>query len=175
LWEEKGRNREKVEGNGNYIGRIMFGNFISSLYEQKVGSQDLERVKELVSGFYRIPKMVLDKVKVKFSSLPTIYLYIAKRVGDYLKVLYLPIGKILGLYDPLKKEIYVEKNIPYSQKIKTLLHEYVHAAQDYLGRLSNKSRNHIESEARLVSEYLFKIYSQASQRYPSSLGCLALI
>jgi len=56
-----------------------------------------------------------------------------------------------------------------------LLHEYVHAAQHYLGKIYNNSREKIEEEARRVSEYLFKIYNRAPQKLASSLNYLALI
>lgn len=154
---------------------FLLNNLVNSLYEQKIENKDLEKVKQLVSNYYRIPKEVLDKVKVKMSNLPTIYVCFVRRIGDYLQILYKPIAKILGLYDPKNKEIYIDKNISYNQKIKTALHEYVHAAQDYLGKLSKLNREKLEEEARSVSEHLFKIYNQASQKFLSFLNYLAPI
>jgi len=150
--------------------RPLFDNLLSSLYKDEINKEDLERAKELVSKFYKIPKDVLDKVRLKSSYLSTIYACFIRKMGDYLQIIYRPIGKILGLYDPSKKEIYIDKNLSYYQKIKTLLHEYIHAAQDYLGKLYTKSRGELEEEAHKVSECLFKIYNQASQKFLSFLG-----
>lgn len=145
----------------------LFEKLLSRLYDNGIRSEDLESVKRLVSNFYKIPKEALDNVKVKTSYLPTIYACFVIRIGDYLKIIYKPIGKILGLYDPRRKEIYIDKNLSYSQRIKTILHEYIHAAQDYLGKLYIKNRRELEEEAYKVSAYLSKIYSQASRKFPS--------
>jgi len=147
--------------------RSLFDNLLSSLYKNEIKREDLEKVKELVSSFYKIPQNVLNRVKLKSSYLPTIYACFIRKIGDYLQIIYRPIAKILGFYDPNRKEVYVDRNLPYHQKIKTLLHEYVHAAQDYLGKFYTKSRKELEKEAHEVSEYLFKIYNRASQKFPS--------
>jgi len=154
---------------------FLFGNLLSSLYESEIKPNDLERAKQLVSNFYRIPKEVLDKVKVKTSHLPTIYACFIRKIDDYLQIIYKPIGKILGLYNPERKEIYIDRSSPYKQKIKTILHEYIHAVQDYLGKFYTKSRKELEEEAYKVSDYLSKIYSQTSQKFLSSSNYLALI
>ena len=153
----------------------MFEKLISRLYENEIRNEDLEKTKSLVSNFYKIPKEVLDKVKVKTSYLPTIYVCFIRRIGDYLQIIYKPIGRILGLYDPIRKEIYIEKNLSSSQRIKTILHEYIHVAQDYLGKLYTKSRKELEEEAYKVSDYLSKIYNQAFRKFPSFSSYLALI
>jgi len=155
--------------------RPLFDSLLSSLYKDEINNEDLERAKELVSKFYKIPKDVLDRVKLKTSYLPTIYACFIRKIGDYSQIIYRPIGKILGLYDPSKKEIYIDKNLSYYQKIKTLLHEYIHAAQDYLGKLYIKSRRELEEKAHKISEYLSKIYSQASQKFLSFSSYLTLI
>jgi len=154
---------------------LAFSNFLHDLYEQRICSEDLEKVKQLVANFYQIPKKVLDRVKVKMANLPTIYLYAMRRVGNYLQILYRPIGKILGIYHPEKREIYVDKNISYSQKLKALIHEYIHTAQQYLGKFKRFSKEELEREAYKVSDYLFKIYSRAFQKPLSFLSYLALI
>lgn len=163
-----------MEGNGCII-MFAFNRLFNELYEQRIYSEDLERVKTLVSNFYKIPKEALDKVKVKIASLPTIYLCIIRKVGDWLQILYKPIGKILGLYHPEKKEIYIDKNIPYYQKLKALIHEYIHAAQQYLGKFKNSSRQELEEEAYKVSSYLFRIYNRAFRKPLSFLNYPALI
>ena len=155
--------------------KYMWKNFLRNLYKENVTSNDLEKIKNLVSSFYKIPKEALDKVKVKYSSLPTICMYIVRRIGNYIQILYKPIAKVLGLYSPETKEVYIDRNLPFYAKIKTLLHEYVHAAQDYLGKLYRKTRKELEEEAHKVSDYLFKIYSRASQKPPSSLSYPTLI
>jgi len=147
--------------------RPLFDNLLSILYENEIKREDLEKVKKLVSSFYKIPKNVLDRVKLKFSYLPTIYTCFIRKIVDYLQIIYKPIGKILGFYDPKRKEVYVDRNLSYHQKIKTLLHEYVHAVQDYLGKFYTKSRREVEEEAYKVSEYLFKIYNQVSRKFLS--------
>ena len=162
-----------MERNGCVV--MVFNNLLSSLYKERICSEDLERIKQLVANFYKIPKEALDKVKVKIANLPTIYLCITRKVGDWLQILYKPIGKILGLYHPEKKEIYIDKNIPYYQKLKALIHEYIHAAQQYLGKFKNSSRQELEEEAYKVSSYLFRIYNRAFRKPLSSLNCLALI
>jgi hypothetical protein len=154
---------------------FLFGNLLSRLYESEINAEDLERAKQLVSKFYQIPKEVLDKVKVKTSHLPTIYACFIRKIGNYLQIVYKPIGKILGLYSPERKEIYIDRNLPYYQKIKTILHEYVHAAQDYLGRLYTKTREELEEEARNVSGRLFKIYNQVSRKFLSFLNYPILV
>jgi len=63
----------------------------------------LERAKQLVSKFYQIPKDVLDKVKVRTSYLPTIYACFIRKIGNYLQIIYKPLIKILGLYNPERK------------------------------------------------------------------------
>ncbi len=141
---------------------------LSKLYDyEEINNKDLEKTKELVSKIYNIPKSLLDKVKVRFSTLPTIYVYSIRRVGNYLEVIYKPIAKILGFYNPAKKEIYIEKRLSPYQKFKTLIHEYIHAAQDYLGKLYTKSKEELEEEAYRLSDKLSKIYNQVSQKYPS--------
>jgi predicted metallopeptidase len=155
--------------------RDLFEKLIPKLYDSEIRNEDLEKAKNIVSDFYKIPKTALDNVKVKTSYLPTIYACIVRRVGDYLQIIYKPIGKILGLYNPLKKEIYIDKNLSYPQRIKTILHEYIHAAQDYLGKLYTKSRKELEEEAYKVSDYLSKIYNQAFRKSPSFSSYQALI
>jgi len=98
----------------------------------------------LVSNFYKIPKSVLDKVKLKISLLPTIYTCFIRKIGDYLQIIYRPVAKILGLYDSSKKEVYIDRNLSYHQKIRTLLREYVHVVQDYLGKIYIKNRKELE-------------------------------
>jgi len=117
----------------------------------------------------------LDKVKIKPPPLPTICACFKRKIDDYLKIINKPIGKILGLYNPERKEIYIDRSSPYKQKIKTILHEYIHAVQDYLGKFYTKSRKELEEEAYKVSDYLSKIYSQTSQKFLSSSNYLALI
>lgn len=142
------------------------------LYESRIKDKDLETVKNLVSKYYKIPKDVLDNVRIEYKKLPEIWAVFVRKLGNYIQVIYRPLAKILGLYDPVKKEISIDYSLPYYHKIKTLIHEYVHAAQDYLGDIYKKSREKIEKEARLVTNYLFKIYNQASQKYPSFLNYL---
>lgn len=154
----------------------MWHNLLNSLYQKEnLSYKDLEDVKNLVAGYYKIPKKVLDNVKVRFSSLPTAYVCWISKMSNYIKILYQPVAKILGLYYPETKEIYVEKNQSKNNKIKTLIHEYIHAAQDYLGKIYKKSREELEKEAHLISDYLFKIYNQNSQKPFSSSSYLALI
>jgi len=155
--------------------RPLFNNLLSILYKNEIKREDLEKVKELVSNFYKIPKSALDKIKLKTSQLPTIYACFIRKIGDYLQIIYKSVGKFLGFYDPNRKEVYVDKNLSCHQKIKTLLHEYVHAAQDYLGKFYTKSRRELEEEAHKVSEYLSKIYNRASQKSLSFSSYLALI
>jgi hypothetical protein len=155
--------------------RNLFEKLLSKLYDSEIRNEDLERAKSLVSYFYKIPKEALDKVIVKTSYLPTIYACIVRRVGDYLQIIYKPIGKILGLYDPRRKEIYIDKNLSYQQRIKTILHEYIHVAQDYLGKLYTKSRRELEEEAYKVSDYLFKNYNQVFRTFPSFSSYQVLI
>jgi len=81
----------------------LFEKLLSKLYDSEIINEDLEKAKNIVSDFYKIPKTALDNVKVKISYLPTIYACIVRRVGDYLQIIYKSIGKILGLYDPLKR------------------------------------------------------------------------
>ncbi|MFZ8830367.1 MAG: ImmA/IrrE family metallo-endopeptidase [Candidatus Aenigmatarchaeota archaeon] len=153
----------------------MFSNLLSSLYEREINAEDLERAKQLVSKFYQIPKDVLDKVKIKTSYLPTIYAFFIRKIGNYLQIIYKPLVKILGFYNPERKEIYIDRNLSYSQKIKTILHEYVHAAQDYLGKLYTKTIEELEEEAHNVSDYLSKIYNQVSRKFLSFLDYPALV
>jgi len=82
----------------------LFEKLLSKLYDSEIINEDLEKAKKIVYDFYnKIPKGALDNVKVKISYLPTIYACIVRRVGDYLQIIYKSIGKILGLYDPLKR------------------------------------------------------------------------
>ncbi|MFH7880641.1 MAG: hypothetical protein QXI09_01390 [Candidatus Aenigmatarchaeota archaeon] len=143
---------------------------LNQLYEERIRGIDLEIVKTLVSKFYGIPRAILDGVPIIYQRLPEIYEVFVRRVGNSLQVVYKPIGKILGLYDPLRKEIRIDYTLPYYEKIKTLIHEYIHVAQDYLGKLYKKSRRKIEEEAHMVSEYLSRIYNLVSQKYFSSLS-----
>lgn len=144
-----------------------------SNYEVK--KEDLEKVKELVADYYKIPKSFLDRVKVSYSNLPVIYSVYLKRFGDYIILIYKPIAKVFGLYNPSTKEISIDYKLSYSKKIKTLIHEYVHAAQDYLGKIYKLSKEKIEEEAEKISDYLFRIYNQAFQRSLSSLSYLVPI
>jgi Zn-dependent peptidase ImmA (M78 family) len=128
----------------------MYSSISEKLYETKI---DLDKIKSLVANFYNIPKEVLNKVKVYFENLP--YVLKIEKIGNRIKIY---INKILGFYIPGKKEIYIDEKIPYKCKVLTLLHEYVHAAQDYIGKFYRKSREFIETEARKVSEYLLRKY-----------------
>jgi hypothetical protein len=128
----------------------MYFSISKKLYETKI---DLDKIKNLVANFYNIPKKVLNKVKVYFENLP--YILKIERIGNRINIY---ISKILGFYIPGKKEIYIDKRIPYIYKILALLHEFVHAAQDYIGRIYRRGRESIEAEARKVSEYLLRKY-----------------
>jgi Zn-dependent peptidase ImmA (M78 family) len=131
----------------------MFKELQYNLYNDMLNiNKDIEIVKELVAKFYNIPKEALDRVKLKFKSLPIIFY----KAGDYIKY----VVKKIGLYYPDKKEINIEKNLPYYEKIKALIHEYVHAAQDYLGKIGRLSKKKIEEEAYIVTNYLSRIYKQ---------------
>jgi Zn-dependent peptidase ImmA (M78 family) len=125
--------------------------FERKLYE--INPLDLERAKNLVAKFYNIPKEIFNRIRVEYKRLP--YLIEVRRFGNYI---YLFVRRILGVYDVLKKKIYIDKTLPYNLKILTLLHELIHAAQDYIGRIYRKSKEFIEAEARKVSEYLFRKY-----------------
>jgi hypothetical protein len=153
----------------------MFKDLPLELYECRLNSKDIEKLQELVSDFYKIPKETLEKVKVRFTHLPEIWLYVIKRIGNYIQIVYRPIEKTLGLCNPKKGEIFVEERLPFFQKIKTLIHEYTHIAQYTLGMFSRKSKKELEEEADKVSDYLSKIYTQASQKFPSSSSYLILI
>jgi hypothetical protein len=143
---------------------------LHNLYNEKIGYGDLERIKELVSNFYKIPKNTLDRVKMKFDCLPVVYIF--DKVGNYIRHFVNIIG---GLYNPEKKEIVINKYINKDDKIKAIIHEYVHAAQDYLGKIYKLSREKIEEEAYRVTDELLKIYNQASRKPLSSLGYLVPI
>jgi len=52
---------------------------LSNLYNVGIEKNDLERVKELVSNYYKIPKEALDKVKVSYEILP---LYVKLLLGE---------------------------------------------------------------------------------------------
>jgi Zn-dependent peptidase ImmA (M78 family) len=125
--------------------------FERKLYE--INPVDLEGAKDLVAKFYNIPKEIFDRIRIEYTRLP--YLIEMKRFGNHI---YLFVKRILGMYDVSKKKIYIDKNLPYMLKILTLLHELVHAAQDYIGRIYRKSKEFIEAEARKVSEYLFYLF-----------------
>jgi hypothetical protein len=125
--------------------------FERQLYE--INPPDLEKVKDIVAKFYNIPKEFFDKIKVEYTKLP--YLIEIRKVGNYV---HLFIRKILGIYDVLKKKIYIDKNLPYNLKILTAIHEFVHAAQDYLGKFYRESREKMEKEAKKVANFLFRIF-----------------
>ncbi len=125
--------------------------FERKLYE--INPIDLEKAKYLIAKFYNIPKEIFDRIRIEYTRLP--YLIEMKRFGNHV---YLFVKRILGIYDVLKKKIYIDKTLPYNLKILTLLHELVHAAQDYIGKIYRKSREVIEAEARKISEYLFRKY-----------------
>ena len=153
----------------------MFEKILINLYREELNQSDIEKVKNLVSDFYKVSREVLDKVKISYSNLPTFYACVIRKIGDYVQVLYRPIAKILGVYNPKTKEVYIDKKIPYNLKVKTLIHEYVHAIQDYLGKLYTNSKRELEKEAHKVSDYLFKIYNQASQKFASFLNYPTLV
>jgi Zn-dependent peptidase ImmA (M78 family) len=125
--------------------------FERKLYE--INPVDLEKAKDLVAKFYNIPKEIFNRIKIEYTKLP--YLIEMKKIGNYV---YLFVEKIFGIYDVLKKKIYIDKNLPYMLKILTLLHELVHVAQHYIGIIYRKSKEFVEAEARKVSEYLFRMF-----------------
>lgn len=94
----------------------MFKDLPLELYECRLNSKDIEKLQELVSDFYKIPKETLEKVKVRFTHLPEIWLYVIKRIGNYIQIVYRPIEKTLGLCNPEKREIFVEERLPFFQK-----------------------------------------------------------
>lgn len=145
-----------------------FSNYFKNLYRENLDKKDLEKVKKMVAEFYKIPEKVLDKVKIYYNKLPEIYKVFIVKIKNLYTMLYVPVGKVLGMYLPDKKEIYLDGKLSYFGKVKTLFHEYVHAAQDYLGKLYRNSLEKIEEEARKVSDYLFKIYILNSRRSSSS-------
>ncbi|MEM5815144.1 MAG: hypothetical protein QXD89_01500 [Candidatus Aenigmatarchaeota archaeon] len=148
--------------------------FFKDLYrgDVPIEEKDIKRIKELVSSYYKVPERILENIKLSYNKLPQVYLILIKKFGSYIQVFYKPVAKILGFYDSDKKEIKIDYRLPYHQKIKTLIHEYIHAVQDYLGKLYKESREKIEEEAYKVSNYLFKIYNQTSQKFPSFLNYL---
>ncbi|MCS7093913.1 MAG: hypothetical protein RMJ18_01900 [Candidatus Aenigmarchaeota archaeon] len=145
-----------------------FSNYFKNLYRENLDKKDLEKVKKMVAEFYKIPEKVLDKVKIYYNKLPEIYKVFIVKIKNLYTMLYVPVGKVLGMYLPDKKEIYLDEKLSYFGKVKTLFHEYTHAAQDYLGKLYRNSLEKIEEEARKVSDYLFRIYILNSRRPSSS-------
>jgi len=118
---------------------MRFFGWIKSLY-----SKDLdEEVIEEVAREYRISPNELKKEIRGVNILPLPFISYAKKIGN--KV-YKKIGKVLGAYNPLRKEIYIDLWV-YLQKVfgnlkpyvKTFAEEVCHAAQKYLGRLKPRS------------------------------------
>jgi Zn-dependent peptidase ImmA (M78 family) len=111
-----------------------------------------ERAKRAISDYYHIPKEYLDKIKICYKKLP------CKIIIDRNDWFPVSLSALLGHYDKKRKKIYIEKNLPNDAKFLTLLHEFVHAVQDYYGKyeMPNKeSSRKLEREAKDISAHLF--------------------
>lgn len=120
-------------------------------------------------------------LKVKMAKLPSKYGVALKKTKDGLKLIYVPIGKIFGMYNPDTEEHFVDpigfgefddpereywKRLGVGDRIPDALptngHEYIHHAQNKLGiiqkavsKLGDKARSYIEGYASTVSDKLF--------------------
>ena len=133
--------------------------FTNSLY-----SNLIEEVKQEVAREFNINPANLN-CKIKILPLPKFYFF--KKIGNKL---YAFIGKILGAYNPLKKEIYIDSFLWFKSKfnfdvlklyLKTLAEEFAHRAQHYLGKLKpyyfeDYFRSKVEREAKKVAQKVTK-------------------
>lgn len=111
-----------------------FKNLVGNLYSRKIED---EVVNEVAKEYKMNPHDLRNRIKIKVGFLP--FISYIKRIGNKI---YRRVGKVLGVYNPLKKEIYIDFWI-YLQKlfgnlkpyVKVLAEEVCHAVQDYLGRL----------------------------------------
>jgi Zn-dependent peptidase ImmA (M78 family) len=110
-----------------------------------------EKAKRVISNYCNIPKEYLDKIKVHYIKPPC---EIIINRNNRTISLFSP----LGFYSIERKEIYIDKNLPNDVKYLALLHEFLHAAQDYHGRFEKcdeECRKIVDIEASIATTLLF--------------------
>lgn len=134
-------------------------NFLKSLYTVRINVDKrlfeiIEDAKTKVSKYLGIPKYFLD-LNYKIVKLPEIYEVRIKRIGSYVVRHLRKVGKILGIFNPLTDEIYIDPINLNNEKYlrKTITHELVHKVQKILGKIGC-DRYFLEEEANLITEKL---------------------